>query len=74
VDQKLPEYKLRGDFDIWRLHPYERTLTACRRQPDGTYSEVVFHGGLLQPVALPNVAINLDALWVGSVPARCASV
>ena len=64
VDKKLPEYQRRGDLEIWRLHPYERTLTASRRQPDGTYSEVVFNGGLVQLVALPNVTIDLDALFV----------
>jgi Uma2 family endonuclease len=64
VDQKLPEYKRRGDLEIWRLHPFEHTLTAWRRKPDGDYAEVVLHGGLVQPVALPNVTINLDALFV----------
>jgi Uma2 family endonuclease len=63
VDKKLPEYMKRGDLEIWRLHPFERTLTAWRRQPDGTYSEVVFHGGLVQPIALPGVTIDLDALF-----------
>jgi Uma2 family endonuclease len=61
VDEKLPEYMRRGDLEIWRLHPFERTLTAWRRRSDGTYSEVVFHGGLVQPVALPGVTIDLDA-------------
>jgi Uma2 family endonuclease len=28
---KLPEYRRRGDTEIWLLHPYERTLTAWRR-------------------------------------------
>ncbi|HEY7036431.1 MAG TPA: Uma2 family endonuclease [Thermomicrobiales bacterium] len=64
VDKKLPEYMKRGDLEIWRLHPFERTLTAWRRQPDGTYSESVYRGGLVQPVALPGVAIDLDALFV----------
>jgi Uma2 family endonuclease len=63
VDKKLPEYMKRGDLEIWRLHPYERTLTAWRRQPDGTYRETVFHGGLVQPVALPGVTIDLEALF-----------
>ncbi|MHB8576224.1 MAG: Uma2 family endonuclease, partial [Dehalococcoidia bacterium] len=35
VDVKLKEYQLRGDAEIWRIHPYERTLIAWRRQPDG---------------------------------------
>jgi Uma2 family endonuclease len=63
VDTKLPEYQRRGDLEIWRLHPYEQTLTAWRRQPDGSYTETVFTGGVIRPIALPNVAIDLDALF-----------
>jgi Uma2 family endonuclease len=63
VDTKLPEYQKRGDREIWRLHPYERTLTAWRRQPDGTYVETVHRGGTVQPVELPGVTIDLDALF-----------
>jgi Uma2 family endonuclease len=32
---KLQGYRLRGDLEIWFIHPYERTLTVWRRQPDG---------------------------------------
>lgn len=28
-------YRERGDEEIWSIHPYERTLTAWRRQPEG---------------------------------------
>jgi Uma2 family endonuclease len=63
VDAKLSEYQLRGDLEIWRIHPYERTLTAWRRRPDGSYSEAVFRHGVVRPVALPNVGIDLDALF-----------
>jgi Uma2 family endonuclease len=63
VDEKLPEYQRRGDLEIWRIHPYERTLTAWRRQPDGSYSETVYRGGSVQPATLPNVTIDLDALF-----------
>ena len=63
VDDKLREYQLRGDLEIWRIQPYERTLTAWRRQPDGSYSEQVFRAGNVLPVALPNVTIDLDALF-----------
>jgi Uma2 family endonuclease len=62
-DAKIPEYRLRGDLEIWRPHPFKRTLTTWRRQPNGTYSEMVFHGGKVQPVALPGVTIDLDALF-----------
>jgi Uma2 family endonuclease len=63
VEEKLPEYQRRGDLEIWRLHPYERTLTAWRRQPDGSYTETIYTGGVVHPVALPGVAIDLDALF-----------
>lgn len=60
---KLEEYRRRGDLELWFIHPFNRTLTAWRRQPDGSYSETVFTGGMIQPIALPNVAIDLDQLF-----------
>ncbi len=63
VDTKVREYQRRGDLEIWRIHPYERTLTAWRRQPDGSYTASTYGGGIVHPVALPNVAIDLDALF-----------
>lgn len=63
VNGKLAEYQARGDHEIWRLHPYERTLTVWRRQPDGTYEHGVYRGGVVRPTHLPNVAIDLDALF-----------
>lgn len=63
VESKVPEYQQRGDREIWRIHPYERTLTAWRRQPDGSYTETLYRGGSVQPIALPNVTIDLDALF-----------
>ncbi len=63
VDTKIPEYQRRGDLEIWRLHPFEGTLTTWRRQADGTYAETVYRGGIVQPMALPRVTIDLDALF-----------
>ena len=63
VTAKANEYKRRGDQEIWLIHPYERTLTAWRLQPDGSYAETVYRGGTVQPVALPGVAVNLDTLF-----------
>ncbi len=63
INAKLPEYQRRGDLEIWRIHPYDRTLTAWRQQPDGSYVESLYTGGTVRPVALPNVAIDLDALF-----------
>ena len=63
VEDKLREYQQRGDAEIWRIHPYEKTLTAWRRRPDGTYTEAVYRGGTIQPVALPNVTIEIERLF-----------
>jgi Uma2 family endonuclease len=65
VDAKVPVYQQRGDLEIWRIHPYERTLTAWRRQPDGSDQQEVFRGGVVYPAALPGVAIDLSELFAG---------
>jgi Uma2 family endonuclease len=63
VEEKLPEYRRRGDHEIWRLHPYERELTAWRRQADGSYTEHHWRNGVVELHAIPGVSIDLDALF-----------
>lgn len=63
VDGKLPEYQRRGDLEIWRLHPFEQTLTIWRRQPEGTYVEEIVRSGRVRPSSLPGVTIDLDVLF-----------
>jgi Uma2 family endonuclease len=63
VTDKLAEYQRRGDAEIWLIHPYERTLTAWRRRPDGSYDETVIIDGIVRPVALPGVEIDLARLF-----------
>ncbi len=63
IDEKLPQYQARGDIEIWRLHPYDRTLTAWQRQLDGSYVETVHREGIVRPASLPGVAIDLAALF-----------
>ena len=63
VEEKLREYQRRGDVEIWRIHPYEHTLTAWRRQPDGGYEQTVYRGGSVQPAALPGVTIAIGRLF-----------
>ena len=63
VEEKLAVYQQRGDLEIWRIHPYERTLTAWRRQPDGSYEETIHREGVVRPTALPGVEIDLAALF-----------
>jgi Uma2 family endonuclease len=63
VNIKIPEYQRRGDLEIWRVHPYQQTITVWRRQLDGSYDETVHHEGTIEPVALPNVTVSLDELF-----------
>src|SRR4051794_7699974 len=63
VAEKLTVYRQRGDLEIWFIHPYERTLTAWRLQPDGSYEELMFRQGSVSPIALPDVVIELVALF-----------
>jgi Uma2 family endonuclease len=63
VDTKFPEYRKRGDREIWRIHPYEKTLIAWRRQGDGSYSESHYDGGVVAVESLPGVEIRLEALF-----------
>ncbi|MDP9365024.1 MAG: Uma2 family endonuclease [Chloroflexota bacterium] len=63
VDTKIPAYQARGDKEIWRVHPFERTLTRWLRLPDGSYERSVQMSGTVRPVALPGVALDLDALF-----------
>ena len=59
---KRKGYRERGDAEIWFIHPYERTLAAWRRQPDGNYHVERYQGGIVPVASLPGVAVDLDAL------------
>lgn len=63
MDTKFAEYKARGDQEIWRVHPYEMTVTVWRRQPDGAYTESVYTAGDIPVLSLPGVVIPFDVLF-----------
>jgi Uma2 family endonuclease len=63
IELKLPDYQRRGDAEIWFTHPFERSLTAWRRTPDGAYVETTYREGIVRPESLPLVAIDLDELF-----------
>ena len=65
IAAKLPLYRQRGDVEIWFIHPYERTLIVWRKQPDGSYTEILYTGGIVPVASLPGVTIDLDALLNG---------
>jgi len=62
---KLQGYRERGDAEIWFIHPYERTLTAWRKLPDGNYTEEIYRGGLVTVASMPGVAVDFDTLLDG---------
>jgi Uma2 family endonuclease len=62
---KLQGYRERGDEEIWYIHPYERTLTAWRKQPDGSYAEEIYQGGIVPVASLAGVTIDFDAVLDG---------
>jgi Uma2 family endonuclease len=63
VESKVPAYQARRDQEIWRIHPYDRTVTVWRLQLGGSYLETLYHGGTIQLLAFANVAIDIDALF-----------
>ena len=63
ITTKLAAYRARDDAEIWRLHPYRRTLTRWVRQAGGGYVEEEIRGGLVALAALPDVVVDLDALF-----------
>lgn len=63
VNVKIPLYKQRGDREIWRVSPFEQTVTIWRRKDDGSYDEHVVTNGTVSLYALPHVVVDLDALF-----------
>ncbi len=64
VETKLPEYRTRGDLEVWRIHPQDRTVTAWRKQPDGSYSETLYREGAVPIESLPGVVIEMARLFL----------
>lgn len=63
VTKKIPGYQQRGDREIWRIHPYERTLTVWRRLSDGLYDTSVHRDGSVRAEPVPGVVIDLAVLF-----------
>jgi hypothetical protein len=66
VDTKFPAYRLRGDAEIWRIHPFERTVTIWLKHPNGTYEETIVRSRPVNLQALPSVAIVIDDLFMAT--------
>ena len=65
VETKFDEYRRRGDLEIWRVHPYEKTVTAWRRQPDASYTETLYveADGEAPILSLPGVVVRFSEIF-----------
>jgi Uma2 family endonuclease len=63
VEEKFAEYKARGDLEIWRIHPYEKTVTVWQRRADGSYVESFHTSGDIHLTGLPGVVVPVEALF-----------
>jgi Uma2 family endonuclease len=63
VEKKLPRYQERGDREIWRIHPYERSMTRWIRQSVGEYMRQEHRHGPVLLSSLPNLEIDFEALF-----------
>lgn len=63
VETKLPDHILRGNLEIRWVHPIERAVTTRVRQPDSSYVESVYTGGVMHLSALNGVSIDLADLF-----------
>lgn len=63
VNVKIPVYKERGDREIWRIHPQQRTVTRWTRNDNGIYTETELTSGQVHLFALPHVVVDLDTLF-----------
>ena len=63
VEEKLRHYQERGDLEIWRVHPYDETITTWVREPDGRYTETFYAEGSASPRHLPGVTVTLADLF-----------
>ena len=63
LNVKLADYQDRGDQEILYVHPYHRTITAWRRQPDGTYIESTYGRGSVRAESLPEFELDVEVLF-----------
>ncbi len=60
---KIPEYRHRGDREIWQVHTRTHSVRVWAWQHDGSYLESEFQSGAVLVHSLPGVSINIDRLF-----------
>ena len=63
VETKLVDYQQRGDAEIWRIDPRDRSVTSWVRGAGGSYTMRRYIRGSIRLSALPGVEIVLAAIF-----------
>jgi Uma2 family endonuclease len=63
IDQKIPQYAVHGDREIWRVHPRERSIEVWVRAEGGSYSHQIQQGGTLSLRWLPGIRVDSDPIF-----------
>jgi Uma2 family endonuclease len=63
TDKKIPEYQRRGDHEIRRIRPFERSITVWTRTQSGGYQKHRFDHGPVRLFSLAEVVVDIDILF-----------
>ena len=63
VETKLADYQERGDAEIWRIDPRDRSVTTWVRSADGGYTARKYTRGSIRPSAFPGLEIALATIF-----------
>jgi len=63
IDATIPGYRLRGDLEIWRFYPFDRTASIWRRKVGGEYQESEVRTGSIELFAIPGITIDVGQLF-----------
>ncbi len=61
---KIPEYRARGDFEIWHVEPMLQLVTRWVRLAGGDYEESQLRAGSVELDSIPGVTIDIERLWI----------
>lgn len=63
IDTRFAEYQRAGTEEIWLVHPVARAITTWVRRTNDTYDEVIRAGGILRAARIPDLVLDIDALF-----------
>ena len=64
VDETFPQYQRRGDTEIWRIHPRQKSVRIWTRRPGANgYEERTVRTGVVALIGLTGVNVDLGSLF-----------